>query len=379
MPPTTIDRGTLYAQVWDTPLSQLAPTYGITDVALKKACVRLGIPTPPRGYWAKLRHGHTVPRPPLPPPAPGAPTEYAVTRGGSGVAPDTSASPDRPPLPSSLDPTPTVEVPDALRRPDPLVRDTRAALRDAHADRYGRLYTHSAPLDLQVSKPSLPRALRIANALIRAARQAGIEVQIVGTRTHVQFVVEGEAVPFGIHEPSRQEVIPKKDRVYSWDRMQYTTSGALHLRYGTSYSGYARALRDTTSARLEDRLGRALVEIYRQAQRQQEERAQREAARIEYERQQEEARQQAHDRAVEAARLEQLEEQAARRRRSQEVAAYVDAVESRAGAQDLSDDDRSALDTWLRWARDHVARLDPLKDRLPHELPPPDVPRRLYF
>ncbi len=36
MPTTNIDRATLYAQVWETPLRRLAPTYGITDVALKK-------------------------------------------------------------------------------------------------------------------------------------------------------------------------------------------------------------------------------------------------------------------------------------------------------------------------------------------------------
>ena len=50
MSSTTIDRATLYAQVWETPLSRLGPTYGITYVALKKACDRLGVPTPPRGY-----------------------------------------------------------------------------------------------------------------------------------------------------------------------------------------------------------------------------------------------------------------------------------------------------------------------------------------
>ena len=381
MPSTTIDRATLYAQVWETPLSRLAPTYGITDVALKKACARLGVPTPPRGYWAKRQHGHDVPRPPLPPPAPGAPTTYAVTPTEPGDLPEPSARPDRPPLPPALDPTPTVEVPDALRRPDPLVRETRAALKGGHADEYGRLRTHKASLDLHVSKQSLHRALRIANALIRAARHVGFEVEVGGERSHARFLVEGEAVPFGIHEPSRKEIIPKKPDAPSWERdsVQYHPSGNLELRFGTSYSDYARTLRDTTSARLEQRLGLALVEVYRQAQRQREDRAQREAARREWERKQEEERRRAEERAVESARRQRLEEQAASWRRSQEVAAFVDAVEARAADRDLSDAERSDLDAWVRWAREHVARLDPLTDRLPHELPPPDAPRRLYL
>ena len=33
---------------------------------LSKACLRLQVPVPPRGYWAKLEAGKKVPRPKLP-------------------------------------------------------------------------------------------------------------------------------------------------------------------------------------------------------------------------------------------------------------------------------------------------------------------------
>src|SRR6185369_6225294 len=39
--------------------------FGISDVGLAKTCRRLGIPTPPRGHWAKLAHGKKSPRLPL--------------------------------------------------------------------------------------------------------------------------------------------------------------------------------------------------------------------------------------------------------------------------------------------------------------------------
>ncbi|MGB6223018.1 tyrosine-type recombinase/integrase [Haloferula sp.] len=39
--------------VWQKPLVHAAKDLGVSDVALKKHCVRLGIELPPRGYWLK--------------------------------------------------------------------------------------------------------------------------------------------------------------------------------------------------------------------------------------------------------------------------------------------------------------------------------------
>ncbi|MEQ1770460.1 MAG: hypothetical protein ABL879_11530 [Devosia sp.] len=35
----------------------VAPRYGLSDVGLVKNCKKLGIPVPPRGYWAKVKAG----------------------------------------------------------------------------------------------------------------------------------------------------------------------------------------------------------------------------------------------------------------------------------------------------------------------------------
>jgi hypothetical protein len=60
------DRETLYDQVWSQPVQLVAKSYGVSGVALAKTCRRLQIPVPPRGYWARIRTGHKVRRPPLP-------------------------------------------------------------------------------------------------------------------------------------------------------------------------------------------------------------------------------------------------------------------------------------------------------------------------
>lgn len=49
------NRVELYNEVWNQPLVKLARKYGISDVALGKACRKLRIPHPGRGDWQRGR------------------------------------------------------------------------------------------------------------------------------------------------------------------------------------------------------------------------------------------------------------------------------------------------------------------------------------
>ena len=60
------NREELYEEVWSAPMRTLAKKYGISDVGLAKACRKLQIPLPGRGYWEKKAAGHDVQRIPLP-------------------------------------------------------------------------------------------------------------------------------------------------------------------------------------------------------------------------------------------------------------------------------------------------------------------------
>ena len=78
---TTVTREVLYDKVWAKPMTKLAKEYGVSDVALRKACRKADIPLPVQGHWNKLEHGKkTAPRPPLPPLQPGSPNSVTVTR-----------------------------------------------------------------------------------------------------------------------------------------------------------------------------------------------------------------------------------------------------------------------------------------------------------
>jgi hypothetical protein len=61
----TYKRERLYKEVWAEPTQKVAARYGISDVALARACRHLQIPKPPRGYWAKKAARQAGPRPKL--------------------------------------------------------------------------------------------------------------------------------------------------------------------------------------------------------------------------------------------------------------------------------------------------------------------------
>lgn len=61
-------RSELYALIWSEAARTLAPKLGMSDRGLSKLCERFDIPTPPRGYWARVASGASVPCAALPDP-----------------------------------------------------------------------------------------------------------------------------------------------------------------------------------------------------------------------------------------------------------------------------------------------------------------------
>lgn len=57
-----LTREELFGQVWERPMTRVAADYGISNVGLKKICVKHRIPVPGRGYWAKKAAGKRVER-----------------------------------------------------------------------------------------------------------------------------------------------------------------------------------------------------------------------------------------------------------------------------------------------------------------------------
>ena len=63
-----LTREALLERVWSRPVRTVARELGVSDTGLLKACRRAGVPTPPRGFWTRVRHHGPAPdRPELAP------------------------------------------------------------------------------------------------------------------------------------------------------------------------------------------------------------------------------------------------------------------------------------------------------------------------
>lgn len=75
-----ITREELYHLMWSVPTRHAAAALGVSDAYAVRLCRALDVPKPPRGWWAKRQHGAAVAQPPLPPPRPGRPVDWARGR-----------------------------------------------------------------------------------------------------------------------------------------------------------------------------------------------------------------------------------------------------------------------------------------------------------
>jgi hypothetical protein len=214
---TSYDREVLYEQVWAEPVRDVARRYGVSDVALAKACRRLSVPLPGRGYWAKRGAGTAPPRPPLPD-APG-PRRVPVTGALAGTS---SQGEDK-------DPVPEVKVPAALRRPHELVVPARAALEEARAWHGLASCASKGCLDITVSKEQRQRALRVMDALVCYLEANAGGVEVTASREYrygyeeqtfaTEALVGGERIGFALREHYGQlELRLTNDRLHGLRR-----------------------------------------------------------------------------------------------------------------------------------------------------------------
>ena len=102
-----ISRDRLYDLVWSAPLKTIAVQFGISDVGLRKICVRASIPTPERGHWARKEAGKPVAKIKLPPRPPGMSDEVHI-------GPHYNRYYDQPSIDWTLPPPPPPEFPEPL-------------------------------------------------------------------------------------------------------------------------------------------------------------------------------------------------------------------------------------------------------------------------
>jgi hypothetical protein len=59
-------RQELFELVWSMPMTKLSKQFELSDVGLRKICVKHQIPLPLQGHWTRKQFGKEAPRPELP-------------------------------------------------------------------------------------------------------------------------------------------------------------------------------------------------------------------------------------------------------------------------------------------------------------------------
>jgi hypothetical protein len=354
-------RQTLFDRVWATPVLKLAREIGVSDVALAKACRKVGIPLPGRGHWAIPEN-----RRPKQPKLPSAPPDHPGKVVFSVLDLEHRPAPAR-----SITPRPRILVPDQLESPHRLVTTTLKALKHAKPSD-GRIHVSGANgLDVSISPGQADRAVRIIDALIKASELLGMRWSIgqEGTRVYC----EGEHIRVRLHETlSKQPIEPpprkpsrrQPDYAGLWyPRYDWVSKGRLTFMVEDYVANGARRVwASTTATPLEAKLHDVVSGLPLIAAGIRQKREEREAWQRQWEEEQ--------TRRKEAARQAEIQ----RRLRARLVHSLHQWEQSRrlrdfcnaasAEIAKLEPEERVTAETWLAWARQQADLLDPLGDRV---------------
>lgn len=177
---TIIHRDELYKQVWATPMSRLAREYGISGKGLAKICKKLNVPVPPRGYWAKIRSGLRLKQSLLPKLKQGQPDSHILSTFQYDNTESEKLevfSEDAVNLINSVLAFPPAKVPTQLDSPHPLVLETQKNLEKKKPKDHPLISpTREGCLNINVTPENLPRALQIADAVLKAFKANGFKI-----------------------------------------------------------------------------------------------------------------------------------------------------------------------------------------------------------
>ncbi len=300
------DRETLYKEVWAAPVTEVAKRYKVSDVAIHKVCKSLEIPTPPLGYWAKLRAGKPVSVIPLPK------SDKASKKHGIQTGTTYQQEPEKEVLAflNEEDRSVILAIASQILLPDEdarmhpkiiahrkVVEEWKEQHKNDENKGWNRRNSEPAPfLADSISDEALPRACRIIDALINAMEPLGCALT-----NDLGFVVNGETVrlAFSESEDLANHVLTKDENMqllkYEDERKHSSWASKPQIRkYDHVFNGRLslsvgqKSFRDCKSYVLENRLGNVMIELYEAAEKIKKDREAREE--VERQRQEEERR-----------------------------------------------------------------------------------------
>jgi hypothetical protein len=272
IPRFRLTRQALHALVWAQPMTKVAVRFGISDVGLKKICVKHRVPVPRRGYLAKVAAGKPV-KPgrfvPL--------NEPALDQVRIYGAPESQLLPNiqqarREAIDGEKAPEKRITVNSENRALHPMAALTLKTLRKRKPGHQG-LVTASGTECFNVSgaPPNVERAVQILDALAYAAEERGYAIE--RTENAACLRINGERIELELREtivrqPHRRtpEEMVREERAKNsrsgahelapWEpRWDHLASGKLVLQLAEKYhTGLRRMWSDGKRQRIENLL-----------------------------------------------------------------------------------------------------------------------------
>jgi hypothetical protein len=248
-----------------------AATIPISDVGLRKVCLRCGVPVPVKGYWSKLRAGHRVRKISLPPTVEGQSEEVVIFAPaplhGAALEARTRALAAAANLPAA------VIVPSTVHKH---VAALKRALVGRVPDKRGALTLVGGGESIfSVSPANVERALSLLSNFSHAADALGYSISF-GEGQPTELVIKGQRMPFflrekytrterKISEAERRALSPTDRRYYNaigWKKdWIFTATGKLQINFGGTYGHGLRQLwSDRPGASLESQIEKVLGE-----------------------------------------------------------------------------------------------------------------------
>jgi hypothetical protein len=345
MPPSAhrLTRKALYDLVWSEPVSKIAPRYAISDVGFAKLCRRIDVPLPPRGYWAKLKFGKRIRRPPLKPrDNPKDETVVIAEHQQPAFPPDIATA-----IAYERSGEARIEVPKIVAKWHPIVQ--KGFDHEAERSRWDGSRPKVTAIERQrrVLLTVFLRALERRSWSVTDDERKGFAVKMLG-----------QAITFDIMEITKR-VPHKKDTrpgAYDWGpTYDHEPTGMLRLRLHKSYYG-SRDWNGTAERPLEARLNDVIVGFLEQAAR---DRKRDEELAEQHRRWEEERRlrEEAEERARRAkAKVDKLVPDASRWETASRIRSYVLRAE-KVGRAPISDE--QTIEEWVAWALSVAESMDP--------------------
>jgi hypothetical protein len=371
---TKLTRQELYEKVWSTPCRTLAKEFGVSDVAVGKACRKNNIPLPGLGYWAKDKAGKPVEKIPLPP----IENEKVITFSSGGREinfADYSQMSEADKISLSIKENNTpINIIKSLKNLHPAVQRTYDINKLSSKDNYGR-HKSLKCIDLTVSEKSLTRAIHFLNTLAKCLQQNGFDIVPETENSYAYALVLEEKIKFNIYEgvftiekplTDAQLIRRAKDHWYNpQPEYEYKTNGNLFFKIDadTENDGIRKLWSDSEKHKLENLIKQIIVGFIRISVKQRAVRLAREAREKEWEERHRLAAEEERKQREEQERIDALEKYVAAWLKCKNIRAYLEALKTMLVERHGNIEPGSKADEYFNWAFSYADRLDPLAPR----------------